>query len=109
MNNSVILILTTLPSTEIANTLSRQVLDAQLAACVTQFAPMHSRYFWQGKFEDTEEIMLLFKTTAEIAPALKEWIARHHPYQTPEILSWSTSANSAYAQWVAAETQTLAT
>ncbi len=102
MTDAVMLILTTLPSTAAANTLSRQVLDAKLAACVTQFAPACSRYFWQGQLEEVEEIMLLFKTTAENAQALREWIACHHPYQTPEILSWPASANLAYAQWVAA-------
>lgn len=103
MTDTVILILTTLPSTEAAATLSRQALETKLAACVTQFAPVHSRYFWQGKYEETEEIALLFKTTAEMAPRLKEWIACHHPYQTPEIVSWPTSAHPAYAQWVAAQ------
>ncbi len=105
MENTLTLILTTLPSNEAAETFSRQVLDAQLAACVTQFSPVQSRYFWQGKFEETEEIMLLFKTTAEIAPALKEWITLHHPYQVPEILSWPISASPAYAHWVIAGTQ----
>ncbi|BBO59676.1 divalent-cation tolerance protein CutA [Mycoavidus sp. B2-EB] len=107
MVDTVILVLTTLPSTEAAAGFSREALDTKLAACVTQFAPVHSRYFWQGKFEETEEIALLFKTTVEMAPKLKEWIARHHPYQTPEILSWPTSAHPAYAQWVAAQTTAL--
>jgi periplasmic divalent cation tolerance protein len=100
MTDAVTLILTTLPSTAAANTLSHQVLDAKLAACITQFAPVCSRYFWQGQLEEVEEIMLLFKTTAENEQALREWIAHHHPYQTPEILSWSAFANPAYAKWV---------
>ncbi|MGA9912292.1 MAG: divalent cation tolerance protein CutA, partial [Paraburkholderia sp.] len=29
----------------------------------------------------------------------------HHPYDTPEILSWQATASAAYGQWITAETQ----
>jgi periplasmic divalent cation tolerance protein len=47
---------------------------------------------------------LLFKTSPVRARELEEFIASHHPYETPEIVSWPASASPAYGQWIAAET-----
>jgi periplasmic divalent cation tolerance protein len=49
-------------------------------------------------------VQLLFKTSAARAPELERYIADHHPYETPEILSWSAHASPGYGQWVDAET-----
>lgn len=104
MADTVTIILTTLPNAETAEALTQKVLDARLAACVTQLAPARSRYVWQGKLEDVCEIPLLFKTTTAHTQALSNLIAEQHPYQTPEILTWTASAAPAYAQWVMAQT-----
>ena len=65
---------------------------------------VRSRYRWNGKVELAEEVQLLFKTSALRALELERYIAAHHPYETPEIVSWPASASAAYGQWVVAET-----
>ena len=102
--NTVTIVLTTLPDSASASALAEKVLAARLAACATQLAPAKSSYRWQGKLERSDEIPMLFKTAAEHVAALEKFIAGHHPYQVPEILSWPVSAAAAYAQWVAIET-----
>jgi len=103
----VVLMLTTVPDAEIAKTLSDGALDARLAACVSELGAIKSRYHWQGKVETADEIQLLFKTSPVRALALERFILAHHPYETPEIVSWRTTASAAYGQWVTSETQRL--
>jgi periplasmic divalent cation tolerance protein len=102
---NVTLILTTLPDAAVAQKLAADALTARLCACVTQLGAVQSRYHWQGTIETAQEIQLLFKTSCARALELEQYIQAHHPYNTPEILSWQATASAAYGQWVIAETQ----
>jgi periplasmic divalent cation tolerance protein len=103
----VVLMLTTVPDTETAKALSDGALDGRLAACVSELGAIKSRYHWQGKVETADEIQLLFKTSPMRSLELERFILAHHPYETPEIVSWQTTASAAYGQWVTSETQRL--
>jgi periplasmic divalent cation tolerance protein len=100
----IVLMLTTLPDAASAQQLADGVLDERLAACVTELGRVRSRYRWKGQVESAEEVQLLFKTSAARALELERFIAAHHPYETPEIISWPATASAAYGQWVATET-----
>jgi periplasmic divalent cation tolerance protein len=102
---NVALILTTMPDSGAAQKLVTDALNARLAACVTELGAVRSSYHWQGKIESADEIQLLFKTSVARAPELEQFIQAHHPYDTPEILSWQATASLAYGQWVIAETR----
>jgi periplasmic divalent cation tolerance protein len=97
--------LTTVPDTTIAEKLASEILAARLAACATQLGAVRSGFHWQGKIESADEVQLLFKTSVARAQELEQFILSHHPYDTPEILSWQAIASAAYGQWVNAETQ----
>ena len=101
---SIMLILTTLPDAAAADSLALGVLSAHLAACATKLAPVESSYHWEGSIESATEYPVLFKTSTASAAALQIFIAAHHPYQVPEILSWDAAAAPAYGAWVLAET-----
>jgi periplasmic divalent cation tolerance protein len=102
---NVTLILTTVPDTAVAQKLAAEALAARLCACVTQLGTVQSSYHWQGAVETAQEIQLLFKTSAARAFELEQYIQLHHPYDTPEVLSWQATASAAYGQWITAETQ----
>lgn len=102
---NVTLILTTVPDATVAQKLAADVLAARLCACVTQLGTVQSSYHWQGSIEAAQEIQLLFKTSNARALELEQYIQAHHPYDTPEILSWQATASAAYGQWLTAETQ----
>jgi periplasmic divalent cation tolerance protein len=102
---NVILMMTTVPDTTIAEKLTSGILAARLAACATQLGAVRSGFHWQGKIESADEVQLLFKTSVARAQELEQFILSHHPYDTPEILSWQAIASAAYGQWVNAETQ----
>ena len=105
MNTPVVLVLTTLPDSDAASALAQQVIDARLAACVTELGAVKSRYRWEGKVEVANELQLLFKTSLARGDELARFIESNHPYETPEVVLWQADASAAYGQWIIAETQ----
>lgn len=104
VNLPVVLVLTTLPDAAAVSLLAEKVIDARLAACVTELGPVTSRYRWNGKVETAQEIQVLFKTSLACAGELARFIESNHPYETAEIVSWQADASHAYGQWINTET-----
>lgn len=95
---------TTVADTASAQRLAQGAVQAGLAACV-QMEHIHSTYLWQGQMQSEPEVRLLFKTTEATWPALRDYIAQHHPYELPAIFALPVQhASGAYAQWVEART-----
>lgn len=95
------ILLTTVDDAAIAKQLARQLVEMRLAACVNQIECVHSTYRWEGKIEEADEILLIVKTAVERVPAVKEAIARLHPYQVPEILVLPVEDGSdSYLEWL---------
>ncbi len=104
MNVPVILMLSALPDKSAADALAQAVLEARLAACVTNFGAVTSQYHWEGALESSDEVQLLFKTSVARSDELQRFVETHYPYDTPEILVWQADASPGYGQWVNAET-----
>ena len=105
MNVPVVLMLSTLPDAAAADALAQAVLEARLAACVTNLGGVSSQYHWKGALESSQEVQLLFKTSIARSEELQRFVEARHPYETPEILVWQVNASPGYGQWVNAETQ----
>ena len=100
-----ILILTTLPERDTAETLARELLATRLAACIQIGAPARSLYHWRGQIETAAEIPMTIKTRAGLYARVEQAIRRHHPYELPEIVAVPiTCGLPAYLDWIAAET-----
>ena len=48
---------------------------------------VESHYWWQGKREQGNEVLLLIKSSAEQFEALAELVRAHHSYECPEIVA----------------------
>lgn len=104
---SPLLVLTQCPDAACAELIATAAVENRLAACVSIMSPCRSIYRWQGAIEDSSEIPLLIKTTAECYAELEALIKTHHPYTVPEIIaSPITQGLPAYLDWLIAETQT---
>jgi len=100
-----LLILTSLPDAESADSLARHLVEHRLVACASILAPCRSVYRWQGAIEQATEVPLLLKSTASAYPALESAIRAGHPYELPEIVAVPVALGlPAYLAWVAAET-----
>ena len=95
------LLLTSFSKDTSAQTALRTLLEEGLIACGTLIPGAQSLYHWQGRVEDSEECIVLLKTTKEMLSLCMDRIAQLHPYQVPEIIAVRPEAVSApYADWV---------
>jgi len=101
----VLIVLTNCPSAEVADRIARTLVEQRLVACANRLAPVASTYRWQGRIESAEEHPLLLKTVRERYGDVEAAIRALHPYEVPEILSWSAGGWPPYLRWVADETR----
>jgi periplasmic divalent cation tolerance protein len=101
MNSDAIVVLTTTPSTEEAETLARKIVEAKLAACVQILPPVKSFYFWENQIQADSEQLLLIKTLAEKYDELEKFIQANHSYDVPEIVALAAeNVSENYFDWV---------
>jgi periplasmic divalent cation tolerance protein len=94
-------VLTTFANAEDAAKAVRTLVGEQLIACGTILAGARSIYRWKATIEDTEEVVVFLKTSAERFPALEEKLRAIHPYETPEMVALDPAAVSKdYAEWL---------
>lgn len=91
---------TTLESEAQSHQLARQLVEQQWAACVQITGPIHSVYRWKGEVCTSPEYRLTIKTTCEREVAVVDWLGKHHPYETPELLLQQVRVSDEYGQWV---------
>jgi periplasmic divalent cation tolerance protein len=97
----IIEVTTTTETHEQATQIARTLVEARLAACVQVTGPIQSIYRWQGAICETSEFRCTIKSCKRLTARLIDCIARHHPYETPEILITDiTSGSSSYATWL---------
>ena len=102
--SEVLLVLCTFPDAEQARQIGTVLVEKQLAACVNLLPGVTSIYRWEGKIEETGEILAIFKTTQAAWAALEKKLTELHPYEVPEIIALEPAAvAAAYAAWVGKE------
>lgn len=95
----------TYPSLSRAEAAGRRIVGARLAACANILPSMVSIYRWEGAMERAEEVVLLLKTTPELAPRVVEAVCNDHPYEVPAVFILPVEGgNPAFLDWIAAET-----
>ncbi len=97
------LMLTTVSSREEANTLASELVSRRLAACVNILGPISSVYRWQGEVENSEEFLLLIKSTEAQLRPIQDALGELHSYQLPELISFVVESGAqSYLDWIAA-------
>jgi periplasmic divalent cation tolerance protein len=101
-----VFVYTTYPSIVEAEEAGRALVEQRLAACVNILPGMISHYRWQGAVERAEEVVMLIKTRASLAEAVRTEVKARHSYETPAILVLPIeSVDQTYFAWVMAETE----
>ena len=96
-------VLVTAPNLKSARSLAKTILQAKAAACANLVPQLESHYWWQGKLERGNEVLLIFKTSKGKLPVLEKLILEHHPYDTPEMLALPiVSGTERYLAWLGA-------
>jgi periplasmic divalent cation tolerance protein len=91
----------TAPDTKVARRLARTVLEQRLAACANLLQGVESHYWWQGKLDRANEVLIIFKTRKALLASLEAAVLKAHPYQTPEFVALELKGgNRAYLDWI---------
>jgi len=78
---------TTTDSEDTASYISKLLLNEKLSPCVQIIPRINSLYIWKGKIEESQEFLLIIKTTVEMLEKCKELIIKHHNYDIPELIT----------------------
>jgi len=98
-------VLVTAPDVALARRLAKATVKAKLAACANIVPAIESHYWWAGKLECSDEVLLIFKTRQELLPHLEQTVREIHPYDTPEVVTLPVTAGSRkYLAWIADNT-----
>ena len=104
--DNIVIVLTTAPDDENAETWARVLVEERLAACVNVHRSMISFYRWKGVVEREAERQMVIKTTRERVPALRARLRELHSYEVPEFVVLAVQDGSdEYLKWVADQTR----
>ena len=96
---------TTASTQEEAAKIAAALLEQRLAACAQVVGPVESRYWWNGKIEQSTEWLYLIKTIRGKFPAVEAAIRANHSYEVPEIVVCPIELGSdLYLEWLRRET-----
>ena len=72
-----------------------------LAACVNIIPQIGSIYRWEGEIEETEECLLVIKSTTAAFERVRDAIGELHSYELPECIAISIEDGSMkYLNWI---------
>ncbi len=98
-------VLTTLGNRVDAQSLVRRLVEDRLVACGTIVENAFSIYEWQGKLEETSEVLVVLKTREDLWDELQKAVRELHPYDVPELLALPVQKGlPAYLEWLAGQT-----
>ena len=101
--NDFFVIFVTVPDLKVARRLARGALAAKLVACANIILKVESHFWWQGKIDSSNEVLIIFKTTHPKVRAFEKFVLANHPYNTPEFVALQMSSGTKrYLDWLAA-------
>jgi periplasmic divalent cation tolerance protein len=92
----------TAASLEEARRIGRELVSAQLAACVNILPQMQSIYVWEGQLQEDTEVVMIAKTTASRTAELIAKVKSLHSYSVPCVVSLAVEdGHPPFLEWIA--------
>ncbi len=97
----------TCPDINSAEKIARKLVEKQIAACVNIITELKSIYQWKGEICNEDEVLMIIKTISDNYQELEKEIKNNHPYDIPEIISYSIyKGEKSYLKWISESTVT---
>ncbi len=94
-------VLITVPDKKTARRITEAILKDRLAACVNIVDKVSSFFWWQGKIDSAQELLLVAKTQKKKLAALVKKVKSLHGYSVPEIIALPISKGYLpYLKWI---------
>ena len=105
MDTKCIIVFITVDSQETAQKIANKLLTERKVACANILPKVESHYWWQGKIESANELLLIVKTRAALLDELIALVKQIHPYAVPEIIALPIiGGNEDFLKWIDKET-----
>lgn len=82
-----IIIFMTATSKSEARRIVKNLLEKRIIACANIYSPVESYFWWQGKIDKANEVLVLLKSDQRLFTKLSKAIKEMHSYDVPEILA----------------------
>jgi periplasmic divalent cation tolerance protein len=84
-----------------AGLIARSLVRERLAACVNIIKGIESFFWWQGKADRAQELLLIIKSKKEKLPKIIKLLKSLHSYQVPEIIALPVVGGfRPYLRWI---------
>jgi periplasmic divalent cation tolerance protein len=82
------------------------LLERRKAACVNVIPMVDSVFWWRGRLDSGQEMLLIVKTRAALVSQVVQLVKQVHSYTTPEVIALPIiSGNEEYLTWIQEETR----
>lgn len=99
-----VVVFSTCSSGEEAEKIAEALIKERRAACISAISSVRSIYWWKGKIEQAEEVLLIIKTKKTLMDEVIKLIKKNHSYTVPEIIAVPIVAgNPDYLKWLRSE------
>ncbi|MFH1239489.1 MAG: divalent-cation tolerance protein CutA [bacterium] len=96
-----IVVLITCPSQKEAIKIKDVLLKAKKAACINIIPRVDSFFWWKGKIDSCQEVLLIAKTRKDVFRKVVKLVKKNHKYTVPEIIALPIIAgNKDYLDWI---------
>jgi periplasmic divalent cation tolerance protein len=96
-----IIIFVTAPDKPQASHIAHELIAHKLAACVNMLEHVESLFWWQGKVDRAEEVLLVIKSTNAKLPKIIQVVKAIHSYECPEIIALPVIGGyKPYLKWI---------
>lgn len=75
------------------------IIKKDFVSCIQAYK-ISSIYFWEGKWQNEEEMLISFKTKKKLFKKLKKEILKNHIYEIPQIIALKAKkVDKNYNKW----------
>jgi len=99
-------VLVTAKDEEEAGRIADTLLKAKLIACANIIKDVKSLFWWEGKIDNAQEVLLVLKTRRALFAKVAKTVKIVHSYNVPEIIALPIiSGYNPYLKWIDASTK----
>ena len=84
-----------------ARKISQALVERKLIACANILQGVRSFFWWEGKVDAADEVLLILKTRRSLFKKVEQIVKSLHSYSVPEIIAMPIITGSKeYLKWV---------